>query len=324
LKSLLMKVILPLSLASNAMATEADVTAALDKHHTAIAAKAFAQLSLDEKSSVQGQLLQSRLMFQQHKNEASYDLLKPLISDKTTDVALLYHFGKSAMVMAQEVSFFSKLSYVKAGLKAWYQGLALDKDHGNTLAGLVRFHLTAPKIGGGDLDEALKYALVLKGVEPERGYAQLANVYDKKEQPKQVSQLLNQGIAELPKNFRLYFDRGLNYAIEKKWSLAAKDWQQALINATTEDEQREALYQLGKLSDESGEQLKLGMEALQRLLAIEAPTSIDWIEKWGKYRLASLYVKNKQLTHAKTLIAQIDVSTDSDLKKIVNKLRRKI
>lgn len=322
MKNLILLAALPF--ASGVHATQADVIEALDKHQTALAAKAFAQLSNTEQSAVQGQLLKSRVLFQQNQTKDAYNLLEPLVTDKTRDVDLLYHFGKSAMRMAQKANLFSKLRYAKAGLKAWHQGLLIEPKHADTLDGLIRFHLKAPKAGGGDINEALKYAQVLKPINPEQGYSHLVEIYDKKEQPQQANKLMAQGMAELPKNYQLYFDRGVKYAALKNGELARKDWLQAAANATTPDSKREALYQLGKYSDESGEALKVGIDALEQLLAFESPTSIGWMENWSKYRLAGLYIKNDQPTQAKKLMSEIDLSSDRELRKRVKKLKRQL
>jgi len=94
----------------------------------------------------------------------------------------------------------------------------------------------------------------------------------------------------------------------------------ALKYADSDSDKAQTLYQLGKVSAESGDELASGIKALQTLLTLKDNT----YENWSKYRLAQLYFQDKQISQAKKFIAQINTNDDSSLKKRVKKLKKQL
>lgn len=304
----------------NVFATQVDVDVALESGNIELAEQAFNTLSEAEQSSVQGQISQARILYGKDETKASYDLLESLLDDHEQNVELQYQFGLSAVTMAQQASIFSKFGYAKDGLHAWENAVMLDPQHAEALSGLIGFHLAAPSIVGGDTDEAVRYANMLIKSEPVRGYAQLAVVYWQTEKPELAEQTLAKGISNYPQSSQLYFTRAISKFQVEDWVAVRSDLNSAIQYSESEDERNQALYQLGKLSVESGEQLEVGVGAFQQILAMEEPYQLDW----SRYRLAQLYVQNEQLAEARSLLSEVDVSNNSDLKKRVSILRKKI
>ena len=134
---------------------------ALTDNNPIIAEQAYKLLNKSYQNSIDGQVLYARLLFRQDKTEDSYDLLEQLSEDNKDNADIAYYFGRSSIVMAQKVSIFSKLSYASDALDAWKHALALHPNHIDTLSGLIGFHIGAPSIAGGDIEQALIYSKTL-------------------------------------------------------------------------------------------------------------------------------------------------------------------
>ena len=98
------------------------------------------------------------------------------------------------------------------------------------------------------------------------------------------------------------------------------DAKKALINAKSDEEKQHTLYQLGKVAVKSGEETQGGIEALEQLLTLKS----EKYHQWGKYRLAELYLKSKQLTKATEFIGLVNTQEDDELEDKVKVLAKKI
>lgn len=308
--------LLPFSL----LASYEDVNEALESGNIVLASQAFAALSSAEKSRYPGPLQKARLLLAEGEVETAYDLLEPLVEEHAQDVELQYNFGLSAILMASQANIFRKMGFAKKGLRAWEAAIKLDPEHVDSLSALIGFYTGAPSIVGGDTDKALELALVLKTVAPERGVIELTNFYWETDQTALAEQTMAQGIEDFPHSSQIYFMRAISHYENQNWASIRLDLTQAMENAATDEEQNQALYQLGKLSVESGENISVGIDAFQKLLAQDIPYQTGW----SKYRLSQLYLLNGQPAEAKTLISQIDVSNNSELKKRVKQLKTKL
>ncbi|MEW6989111.1 tetratricopeptide repeat protein [Colwelliaceae bacterium 6441] len=302
------------------VANMASIEKALENDDAKAAEQAFNQLSSEEKKSIEGQVFSGRILLEKEQTEEAFDYFEELRETHTENIDVNYYLGVSAVIMAQKASIFSKLGYAKDFLEAMEKTIALKPDHQAALNTLIGFHLGAPSIAGGDTDKALSYAEQLKNVDAEQGYQQLANVYWKTEKPGSAEKALLQGLAEFPESGQLYFTRASAFMDEKAWDKARPDLKLAAKYAKDDEEKSRALYQQGKASAESGDEIELGITSLIQAM----PIADAQYQPWVKYRLAQLYVKNKELDKAKSYIAKIDVSENDDLKSKVKKLKKQL
>jgi len=311
---------LTFSLTASAFASQKDVAAALDNGQLTLAQRAYSELSTDEQSTLSGKILHSRILMAKDDTEDAYDLLEELREQHPNNADIEYNFGRSAAIMAQKASIFSKLGYASEMLEAMENTIKLNPDHLDALSYLVGFHLAAPGIAGGDTDEALIYALKIKELSPEVGFSQLANVYWQTDEAELAQKTITAGIAAFPENASMYVTRASAYIKAEKWRKARTDLQQAIKYAENDEQKSRALYQQGKVSAESGQEIDQGIAALIQAM----PLANDQYQPWVKYRLAQLYIHNKELKKAKSYLAKIDTDKDDDLKKKVKKLKKKL
>ncbi len=305
--------------------SDADVVKALEENNLALAKEVFTRFDDLQKNSLMGQILHSRILFKEDKTEESYEMLEQLSEDNKNNADVHYYFGRSAIVMAQKVSIFSKLSYASDALEAWQQALALNPNHIDTLEGMIGFHIGAPSIAGGDIEQALKYSKTLITLEPEKGYANLAKVYWQKEQGDLAEKAIADGLAIVPDSGQLYFTQGIAYSRQaednnKLWGKARLTLNKAAVNAKSDEEKQHALYQLGKVAVNSGEETQAGIAALEQLLTLKS----EQYQQWGKYRLAELYFNDKQPSKASEFIALVNYQDDDNLEDKVKSLAKKI
>ena len=285
-----------------------------------LAEQAYSTLSVEEKNSLEGQVLTGRLLLEKGDTEDGFDYFESLAKKYPDNVDANYYFGVSAVIMVQEVSIFSKLSYAKDFIKAMEKTVELKPDHLDALTTLIGFHLNAPGIAGGDTEKALVYAKQIKTFNAEQGYSQVANVYWKTEKPALAEKAIAEGLKQFPESSSLYFTQALADIKDEVWDKARANLTFAIDYAKDKDEKGRALYQQGKVAATSGEQAQLGIDALQKALPLSSKGQLSWVN----YRLSQLYVQTNELKKASDLIAKIDVSEDDELKSNVKKLKRKL
>ncbi len=296
------------------------VTYSLENDDVKAAEIAFNELSLEEKQSIAGKIFSGRILLQKDKAEEAFDYFEELRDDHTENSDVNYYLGVSAVIMAQKASIFSKLSYAADFLEAMEQTLQLKPDHEGALNTLIGFHLGAPSIAGGDTDKALTYARQLQSFNKEQGYEQLANVYWQAEKANLAEQTLLEGLKEFPESAALYLTRASAYIKDEAWDKARVDLNLATKYAKNDEEKSRALYQQGKVSAESRQEIRLGIESLIQAI----PLANEQYKPWVEYRLAQLYIHNKELDKAQSYITKINVGEDDDLKSKINKLKKKL
>ena len=309
--------------ASLSFASYADIPAvnsALEADNVIIAEQAYRKLSNDEKESIQGQILSGRILLKKEESEDAFDYFETLRDKNPDNVDVNYYLGVSAVIMAQKASIFSKLGYAEDFLEAMEKTIALKPDHIDALNTLIGFHLAAPGIAGGDTEKALIYANQLKETDPEQGFMQLSIVYRKTDKTELAVKTLQAGLEKFPESSSLYFTRATALMNKKAWSKARADLNLAIKYAENDGDKSSALYQQGKASAESGEEIELGIHALTQAMPLADKEYKPWIE----YRLAQLYIHSNNFKKAKDAIAMIDTNEDDDLKSKVKKLKKKL
>ena len=310
-------------ISSISITSHADITAvknALEVEDSKLAEQEFSSLSVTEKNSLEGKVLTGRIMLVNNDTEDAFDYFEELQEQNSSNVDVNYYLGVSAVIMAQKASIFSKLGYAKDFVKAMEKTVELKPDHQDALNTLIGFHLNAPGIAGGDTEQALVFAKQLQQHDAELGYSQIANVYWQTEKPELAEKTLTEAFAKFPESGTLYFSRAMARINDEAWKDARADLVFAVKYAKDDEKKSRALYQQGKVSVKSGDESALGIEALTEAL----PIADKQYQPWVKYRLAQLYISEKQLAKADDFIAGIDISEDEELEDKVKKLKKEL
>jgi tetratricopeptide (TPR) repeat protein len=317
---LVSSIIVSIAFSLPTMASQQVVIESLEKNDVKAAKIAFKSLGEQEKKSLAGQILKGRLMLANEDTEDGFDFFEELAEQQPTNIDVFYYWGMSAVEMAQKASIFSKLGYAEDYLDAMGKVIELNPNHLDALEHLIGFHLGAPSIAGGDTEKAVEYAHRIKALDAEKGYAKLANIYQKIEKEALAVKTMDEGLSQFPQSSQLYFVKALGLIEQEAWLEAHNSLASAIKFASTDEEKEQVLYQQGKTSSKSGLNLEVGIKALEQVITQPNSQYFDW----GQYRLAQLYLKNDQASQAKALLAKVDTSEDDDLKKEVKKLKKKV
>lgn len=320
MKNKLMVLAFLASMSATSYADVKAVQAALDVDDAVLAQTEFNALSEEEKNDISGQVLKGQLLLVNDEPEDAFDYFEALQEKHEDNVDVNYYLGVSAVIMAQKASIFSKLSYAKDFIKAMERTVVLKPDHQDALNTLIGFHLNAPGIAGGDSDKALVYAKQLQQYDAEQGYSQIANVYWQTEKAELAQQTITDGLVKYPESGTLYFARAMASITAETWEQARADLIFAAKYAKDDEKKGEALYQQGKVSVKSGAEAELGIDALTQALPLAGERYLPWVN----YRLAQLYLTQKDQIKANEVIAKIDVSEDDDLEDKVKKLKKEL
>ena len=292
----------------------------LEKKEIESAEQAFSALSEQQKSALKGQILSGRILLLKDQSEEAYEVFSALCEKHSEEVEVNYQFAVSAVIMAQKASIFSKMGYASDFIEAMEKTLSLKPDHIKAIEYLIGFHLKAPSIAGGDKEKALSFANQLKALDEARGYNQLANAYFQMEKEQQAFDTVTQGLKKFPENDQLYFSRALALITKEQWPLAKEDLKKTVQFTKKEKTKALALYQQGKVSVKSGQDIEEGIRALE---AAEPIISDDY-KPWVNYRLAQLYIKIKDYEQAQEIVSNISYKKDNKLKQKVKKLKKKL
>lgn len=255
-----------------------------------------------------------------------------------------YHMHASVMGAQASSSIFSALGYAKKAKKSLEKAVEIAPDNIAVYQALMQFHLMAPSIAGGDMDEAVKLTQKIAELDATEGQFALARVYledGKETEAKAVFEKLIEdeatqirGRVELgsfylgDKQYASSYDILTPLAdveiaeVEKKESEAWEAYQEAKSNLLY------GKYRLGQVAVESGKYTTVGINALEGYLEDYATTNIDRKSlpstKWAQLRLAELYLNANRIDEAQRMVNLLDGEHDERFSKILKKINKAI
>jgi tetratricopeptide (TPR) repeat protein len=143
--------------------------------------------------------------------------------------------GDSYGLSARKAGLFSKLGWAKKCKAAYDKSVELDPTNINARWSVMEYCRQAPGLFGGGMDGAYVQAAEIKKLDPARGRSAYAVLY----------------------------------TTDKKFSEAFAAYEDVLKDAPND---YDALYQIGKLADTTGQELDRGLAALRKCLTIAPPT----------------------------------------------------
>ncbi|SFC89744.1 tetratricopeptide repeat protein [Pseudoalteromonas denitrificans] len=230
-----------------------------------------------------------------------------------------YFYGMIMGLQAKESSIFSKMGYVNKMHEAFRAAVEISPEKVDYRRRLMGFHLMAPSLMGGDIDEALKQAFAIKKLDVLSGASALIQVYAKLEDHEKLENVFNNALKLFSNEPELFYRRGMYFQQQKDYVKALKDLHKAADMTTSTTRQYEskfnALYQIGRISVISEGHFDEGEKALKQYIEGTEVTS-SMIEKdWAKYRLANIFEAKGDKKAAIALYKEIVKQTkNSDLK----------
>jgi len=264
----------------------------------------------------------ANIALRQDEYDDAEEYIEKALNLAAMDAKIQFDAGKIMGAQAQDSSIFSAMGYAKKSLQAFKQAAQLEPDNIKYRQALMSFYLQAPGIAGGDVALAEAEANAIETLDPAKGFMAMASIYQKTDEVKLTAHYakLEQ---QFPDNAAVLFNRAMYFQSKEKFDLAITDFRKILTIKPTDEEDNSlyaALYQLGRTSLLSNDNIEEGIQSLQSFIET-APTHDSLPSKaWAKYRLGLLYVSQGDKKTAKELYQQAKNETkDETLLKNIKK-----
>jgi len=226
--------------------------------------------------------------------------------------------GRVYSQQALKASIFSKPSWASKVQDAFERAVALDGSNIEARFDLMQFYMVAPKLMGGGVEKARAQAEAIGGIDPARGHIALGLMAERDEDPKAAEREYRAAVAKAPDEARARVALANLLSRQKRWSEARAVFTEQL--ARKPDDAR-SLYQLGKLAALSGEELALGLESIDRYLALgERPDELpESAAHWRRGLVLEKMGRKEEALAALRKSVQLDPTAEAarkDLKRL--------
>jgi tetratricopeptide (TPR) repeat protein len=239
------------------------------------------------------------------------------------------HYVRGAIMGRQASgSVFSALSYAEKSVNSFTKAVELEPNSIKYRKGLMQFHTSAPSIAGGDLEIAKVQVKKIKELDPKEGLEAEISYELSQDNDELAETLLMQAKQTYQDIPDFFFQAGMVQQQKENYQAAFEELTVAISkNAETEGSvvaKFNALYQLGKTSVLSENNIDAGMKALNQYIS-EAP-DLDGLapKPWAEFRLANLMVLNSQTLEAKIIYLRLVKTDNKELAKQAKKAAKRI
>lgn len=245
------------------------------------AAGVVAALLAAKPQDVQARALHTQLLLQQRKAEDALAFAEDTVEIAPRSALAHYWLGRAYGSRIGQVGMLSKMSMAPKLRASFERAVELDPNLHGARSALVEFHLQAPSIVGGSVDEARRQANELLRRDPPRGHYALASVLASEGKEEEARKAYLAAYAARPGQAEYRMAAGIVHQ-------QAGDWDQAfaVFEAWTREDPKatSAWYQMGRTAVLSGQRLEEGVSAFRRFLALpEQPGQPEHKHAW--YRM---------------------------------------
>lgn len=284
------------------------------------------QLFLEQKQDPLAKAYLARIALESDIDDAEAWIEKALAQDDD-NAEIHYH---RAIVMARQAqnSIFSAMGYAKKSRQSFERAVSLEPDNIEYLDGLFTFHVNAPSIAGGDMEQAKALVEKIAALDKKAGLLAKFEYLVESDQPQAAEQLMTEAQRTYANIPDFFFHAGMYYQREEDYAKAFEALAQSAEKLAESDDsvvaKYAAIYQFGRTAVLSESRLDEGIQFLERYLT-EAPVKSELPEKeWAKFRMANLMELRKNKTEAKKVYLSLANVDDKDLRKQVKKKLKRI
>ncbi len=234
------------------------------------------------------------------------------------------HFVRGNIMGVQaQGSIFSAMGYARQCKQSYQRAVELDPTNTDYLWGLMQFHLNAPAIAGGDMEEAEALVEQIGSLDREEGFVAKLEYQRARGEDDQFETTFKAAQAAYPDSPQFYFHAGIYYQQKGDFASAFDQFTQA-SKLVSDDEDREvarynAIYQIGRTALFSEQNIPDGIEAFKRYID-EAPVGGALPDKsWANFRLGNLYQLAGREREARLIYVSLQKTADQELEAEVSK-----
>jgi tetratricopeptide (TPR) repeat protein len=197
---------------------------------------------------------------------------------------------------------------------AWESAITLDSKNVNARMSLIQYYLQAPGFMGGSVDKAKEMAMQIMKITPALGHRSMGNIYysEKKfnEAEKEYIEMVKADATFTPSLANFYMN-------QKQYDKAFCIFDESLKKNPSD---MINVYQIGRTSAISGQQLDRGEKCLRQYLTY-TPKENEPSHAGANMRLAQIFEKRGNKTEAKKLY-ETSLKQDNSLKESQEGLQR--
>lgn len=255
-----------------------------------------------------------------------------------------YHTHASVMGAQASSSIFSALSYAKKAKVSLQKAVKIAPDNIAVYKALLKFHLMAPSIAGGDKERARSLVEQISSMDATEGQFALADFYSSEDDEKAAEKILLALSQQDETRIRGVFSLGSMYLLDDKFDQAVSTLEPLLYEevapitdeASSEWKKYESdvqslmfgKYRIGLAAVKSKQHTQIGVQALNAYLTQLNDTTIDTSDlpnkSWANLRLAELLLNLDMVDEANEALAQIKRKKDKRLDALLAKLEKQI
>ena len=184
------------------------------------------------------------------------------------DAETLVWAGRAYGQMAMSASIFTKFSWAKKCREAWERAVEIAPADPEARFELMRYYLMAPGIAGGGLEKAQAQALKIAELDATRGYIARGVIADHERKPKEAEAAYRKAMETDPFGVQGPIALASFFAGQKRWAEARAVFERRVA---ADPNDAFAIYQLGRLSLLSGEEMEKGVALFDHFLSLDAP-----------------------------------------------------
>jgi tetratricopeptide (TPR) repeat protein len=184
------------------------------------------------------------------------------------DADTLLWAGRAYGQRALSASVFTKMSWAKKCRESWERAVEIAPASLDARLELLRYYLLAPGIVGGGVDKARAQAAKIAPLDATQGHIAAGMIADHDKKPAEAEAAYRKAAEIDPKHVDGPIALASFLAKQKRWAEARAIFEKRLA---ADPNDAFAIYQLGRLSLLSGEEMEKGVAHFDRFLILDAP-----------------------------------------------------
>jgi tetratricopeptide (TPR) repeat protein len=184
------------------------------------------------------------------------------------DADALLWAGRAYGMKAMSASIFTKMSWAKKCHEAWEKAVEIDPSAIEPRLELLRYYLMAPGIVGGGVEKARGQAAGIASIDATQGYIAAGTIADHEKKPKEAEAAYRKAMETDALGVQGPIALASFFARQKRWAEARSIFERRVA---ADPNDAFAIYQLGRISYLSEEEMEKGIALFDRFLALPAP-----------------------------------------------------
>ena len=326
MKKLTISTLLVCALSFSAHASIEQGITAFENGNLALAKKIFSQ---ESDTRYQKHLYLALISSENNKLDDAEEYINEAIELNANNANVQFSYAEIMAKQAEAASVFSLLSYIKKVKKAFTAAVNLAPENIKYRSALIQFHINAPSILGGDINEALKHAKDLKKLNALLGTSAELQVYGAMENKQKFDEVLSAALLEFADEPELFYQLGLYHQKQEDYNQSLFYLRKASNMPASTDKQRNAKYsavfQIARTSILSGNNFDEGKKAITQYLNEAVISSSMPSTDWAKFRLANIVeAQGEKLKAIQLYKGLAQDSADIELQKKVKQRIKKL